>query len=145
MTIRRDLRRLERDGFGRRTYGGATTHLVRTFEVGANARTLHHAREKRIIAKRAAELTVGVRAMFPGIGTTVEHFARLLPAREDLMVITPSLAVASLLGTRNVRVIIAGGLVRQDELTCIGASAVGGGRRSNTDNAGIGGPGLFPP
>ena len=29
MTIRRDLRRLERDGFVRRTYGGATTHLVR--------------------------------------------------------------------------------------------------------------------
>ena len=47
MTIRRDLRRLERDGFVRRTYGGATTHLVRTFEVGANARTLHHAKEKR--------------------------------------------------------------------------------------------------
>ena len=109
MTIRRDLRRLERDGFVRRTYGGATTHLVRTFEVGANARTLRHAKEKRLIAKRAADLTVGVRSMFLGIGTTVEHFARLLPAREDLMVITPSLAVASLLGTRNVRVIIAGG------------------------------------
>jgi DeoR/GlpR family transcriptional regulator of sugar metabolism len=142
MTIRRDLRRLERDGFVRRTYGGATTHLVRTFEVGALARTLHHAKEKRIIAKRAAELTVGVRAMFLGIGTTVENFARYLPVREDLMVITPSLAVASLLGTRNVRVIIAGGLVRQDELTCIGASAVEAVRRYNTDTAVIGAAGL---
>lgn len=142
MTIRRDLRRLERDGFVRRTYGGATTHLVRTFEVGANARTLRHAKEKRAIAKRAAELTVGVRAMFLGIGTTVEHFARLLPAREDLMVITPSLAVASLLGTRSVRVIIAGGLVRQDELTCIGATAVESVRRYNTDTAVIGAAGL---
>jgi DeoR/GlpR family transcriptional regulator of sugar metabolism len=142
MTIRRDLRRLERDGFVRRTYGGATTRLVRTFEVGANARTLHNAREKRVIAKRAAELTVGVRAMFLGIGTTVEHFARLLPVREDLMVVTPSLAVASLLGTRNVRVIIAGGLVRQDELTCIGASAVEAVRRYNTDTAVIGAAGL---
>jgi DeoR family transcriptional regulator of aga operon len=142
MTIRRDLRRLERDGFVRRTYGGATTHLVRTFEVGANARTLRHAKEKRLIAKRAAELTVGVRSMFLGIGTTVEHFARLLPAREDLMVVTPSLAVASLLGTRNVRVIIAGGLVRQDELTCIGASAVEAVRRYNTDTAVIGAAGL---
>src|ERR1700722_17591953 len=142
MTIRRDLRRLERDGFVRRTYGGATTRLVRTFEVGANARTLRHAKEKRLIAKRAAELTVGVRSMFLGIGTTVEHFARLLPAREDLMVITPSLAVASLLGTRNVRVIIAGGLVRQDELTCIGASAVEAVRRYNTDTAVIGAAGV---
>jgi DeoR family transcriptional regulator, aga operon transcriptional repressor len=142
MTIRRDLRRLERDGFVRRTYGGATTHLVRTFEVGAIARTLRHAKEKRLIAKHAADLTVGVRSMFLGIGTTVEHFARLLPAREDLMVITPSLAVASLLGTRNVRVIIAGGLVRQDELTCIGASAVEAVRRYNTETAVIGAAGL---
>jgi len=29
MTIRRDLRRLDRDGFVRRTYGGATTRVVR--------------------------------------------------------------------------------------------------------------------
>lgn len=29
MTIRRDLLRLERDGFVRRTYGGATTRVVR--------------------------------------------------------------------------------------------------------------------
>ena len=76
--------------------GGATTRLVRTFEVGANARTLHHAREKRLIAKRAAELTVGVRAMFLGIGIELSSTSRaLLPVREDLMVVTPSLAVAS--------------------------------------------------
>jgi DeoR/GlpR family transcriptional regulator of sugar metabolism len=29
MTIRRDIRRLERDGFLRQTYGGATAHLTR--------------------------------------------------------------------------------------------------------------------
>ena len=58
------------------------------------------------------------------------------------MVVTPSLAVASLLGTRNVRVIIAGGLVRQDELTCIGASAVEAVRRYNTDTAVIGAAGI---
>ncbi len=142
MTIRRDLRRLERDGFVRRTYGGASTHFARTFEAGANARTLRHAQEKRAIANRAAELTVGIQAVFLGIGTTVEHVARLLPAREDLMVITPSLAVASLLGARNVRVFVAGGLVRQDELTCAGATAVESVRRHNTDTDVIGAAGL---
>jgi DeoR family transcriptional regulator of aga operon len=39
-------------------------------------------------------------------------------------------------------VIIAGGLVRQDELTCIGASAVEAVRRYNTDTAVIGAAGL---
>jgi DeoR/GlpR family transcriptional regulator of sugar metabolism len=142
MTIRRDLSRLERDGFVRRTYGGATTHVVRAFEVGTNARVLHHAQEKHQIARRTTELTAGARVMFVGIGSTVEQFARLLPPRGDLVVVTPSLAVASLLGTRKVRVIVAGGMVRQDELTCIGASAVEAVQRYNTDTAVIGAAGI---
>src|SRR5206468_10882359 len=60
----------------------------------------------------------------------------------DLTVVTPSLAVASLLGTRRIRVIIAGGMVRQDELTCVGAGAVEAVRRYNTDVAVIGGGGV---
>jgi DeoR family transcriptional regulator of aga operon len=142
MTIRRDLSRLERDGFVRRTYGGATTHVVRAFEVGTNARVLHHAQEKHQIARRTTELVSGARVMFVGIGSTVEQFARLLPPRGDLVVVTPSLAVASLLGTRKVRVIVAGGMVRQDELTCIGASAVEAVQRYNTDTAVIGAAGI---
>jgi DeoR/GlpR family transcriptional regulator of sugar metabolism len=142
MTIRRDLRRLERDGFVRRTYGGATTHLVRAFEVGVNARVLQHAAEKRAIGLEAVKHIGDVRVMFVGIGTTIEQFARLLPPRDDLTVVTPSLAVASLLGTRRIRVIIAGGMVRQDELTCVGASAVEAVRRYNTDVAVIGAGGV---
>ena len=145
MTIRRDLRRLERDGFVRRTYGGATTRVVRAvggFEVGQNARMLHHAQEKSQIARRAAQLTAGTRVMFVGVGSTVEQFARMLAPREDLVVVTTSLAVASLLGTRRVRVIVAGGLVRQDELSCVGASAVEGVQKYNTDVAVIGAAGI---
>jgi DeoR/GlpR family transcriptional regulator of sugar metabolism len=36
MTIRRDIVRLEHDGFLRRTYGGATAHLTRSLEVAVN-------------------------------------------------------------------------------------------------------------
>jgi DeoR family transcriptional regulator of aga operon len=50
--------------------------------------------------------------------------------------------VASLLGTRRVRVIVAGGLVRQDELSCVGASAVEGVQKYNTDVAVIGAAGI---
>src|SRR5215472_1120135 len=119
MTIRRDLRRLDRDGFVRRTYGGATTRVVRAagaLEVTQTARMLHHAHEKRRIAVRAAELTAGARVIFVGIGSTVEQFAGLAAPRPGLLVITPSLVVASLLGTRRIQVIISGGMVRQDEL-----------------------------
>jgi len=145
MTIRRDLRRLDRDGFVRRTYGGATTRVVRAaggFEVTQSARMLHNAQEKRRIALRAAELTADARVMFVGIGSTVEQFARLTAPRSGLLVITPSLVVASLLGTRRVQVIIAGGMVRQDELNCVGPAAVETVQRYNTDIAVIGAAGV---
>jgi DeoR/GlpR family transcriptional regulator of sugar metabolism len=145
MTIRRDLRRLDRDGFVRRTYGGATTRIVRAagaFEVTQSARMLHHAQEKRHIALRAAELTDGARVIFVGVGSTVEQFARLAAARDGLLVITPSLVVASLLGTRRVQVIMAGGMVRQDELSCVGPAAVETVQRYNTDIAVIGAAGI---
>src|SRR6202034_3208903 len=145
MTIRRDLHRLDRDGFVRRTYGGATTRVVRAagaFEVSQNVRMLHHAEEKREIALRAAELTAGARVIYVGVGSTVEQFARLTRPREDLLVITPSLVVASVLGTRRVQVIIVGGLVRQDELNCVGPSAVECVQRYNTDIAVIGAAGV---
>src|SRR5580704_12718326 len=133
MTIRRDLHRLDRDGFVRRTYGGATTRVVRAqgaFEVSQNARMLHHAEEKRQIALRAAELTADARVMYIGVGSTVEQFARLTRPRENL------------LGTRRVQVIIVGGLVRQDELNCVGPSAVECAQGYNTDVAVIGAAGV---
>ncbi len=145
MTIRRDLRRLDRDGFVRRTYGGATTRVVRAagaFEVTQSARMLHNAQEKRRIALRAAEMTVGARVIFVGVGSTVEQFARLAAPREGLLVITPSLVVASVLGTRRVQVIMAGGMVRQDELSCVGPAAVECVQRFNTDIAVIGAAGI---
>ena len=52
MTIRRDIRRLERDGFVRQTYGGATAHITRSFDISFNARALLAAREKRLIGMR---------------------------------------------------------------------------------------------
>ena len=73
---------------------------------------------------------------------TGSQFARLTRPREDLLVITPSLVVASLLGTRRVQVIIVGGLVRQDELNCVGPSAVECAQRYNTDVAVIGAAGV---
>jgi DeoR family transcriptional regulator of aga operon len=124
MTIRRDIRRLERDGFIRQTYGGATAHLTRSFDISFNARALLASREKRLIGMRATALVEEARVLFLGIGSTTEQFARYLPARSDLTVVTPSLPIASLLGTRPFRVVTLGGAVLRDELTCIGPIAV---------------------
>lgn len=123
MTIRRDIVRLEHDGFLRRTYGGATAHLTRSLDVAFNARSLANAPEKRLIALTAVDLIGDARLLYLGIGTTAEHFARYLPARPDLTVVTGSLPIASLLGTRPANAVVLGGNVRRDELSCVGPTA----------------------
>jgi DeoR/GlpR family transcriptional regulator of sugar metabolism len=142
MTIRRDIRRLERDGFIRQTYGGATAHLTRALDVAFNARALQHAREKRLIAMRAVELVAEARLLFLGIGTTAEQFARYLPTRSDVTVVTASLPTASLLGTRPVRTIALGGIVLRDELTCVGPAVIAALGRFRFDVSVIGAAGL---
>lgn len=142
MTIRRDIRRLERDGFVRQTYGGATAHLTRSLDLAFNARALQHSREKRVIGMRATQLVTDTRLLFVGIGTTAEQFARYLPARPDLTVVTGSLTTASLLGTRPIRVVVLGGTVLHDELTCVGPVAAATLARFNFDAAVIGAAGI---
>jgi DeoR family transcriptional regulator of aga operon len=142
MTIRRDIRRLERDGFIRQTYGGATAHVTRSFDISFNARALLASREKRLIGMRAASLVAAERVLFVGIGSTTEQFARYLPARPDLMVVTPSLPIASLLGTRPVRVVALGGAVLRDELTCVGPISIATLARYRFDAAVIGAAGI---
>jgi DeoR/GlpR family transcriptional regulator of sugar metabolism len=123
MTIRRDIGRLERDGFLRRTYGGATAHVTKSLELAFNARALQNAAVKRVIGIAAARLLEGATTMFIGIGTTTEQMAMFLAPRPERMVITSSLPVASLLGTRRGRVVVLGGTIRRDELSCIGPIA----------------------
>jgi DeoR/GlpR family transcriptional regulator of sugar metabolism len=142
MTIRRDIRGLERDGFVRQTYGGATAHITKSLDIAFNARALQHTREKRRIGMRATHLLRDARVVFVGIGTTAEQFARFLPVRPGLIVVTPSLTTASLLGTRPVDVIALGGAVRRDELTCVGPAAAATLGRFRFDLAVVGAAGL---
>lgn len=142
MTIRRDIRRLERDGFLRQTYGGATAHLTRSFDLAFNARALERTREKRLIGMQATSLLAGARTIFLGIGTTAEQVARYLPAGNDVTVVTASLPTASLLGTRPVRVVALGGLVLHDELTCVGGPALATLERYRFDVAVVGAAGF---
>jgi DeoR/GlpR family transcriptional regulator of sugar metabolism len=142
MTIRRDIHRLERDGFLRRTYGGATAHLTRAVELAINARALQHAAAKRRIGMAAARLVEGASTLFVGVGTTAEQFARFLTASPRLLVVTGSLPVASLLGTRSIRSVVLGGIVQREELGCSGPIALASVARYHADVAVIGAAGI---
>jgi DeoR/GlpR family transcriptional regulator of sugar metabolism len=90
----------------------------------------------------AAPLVTGASTLFIGTGTTAEQLALYLPARDDVTIITNSLPVASLLGTRPGRVVILGGGVRRDELCCVGPVACATVRRYHAEVAVLSGAGL---
>jgi DeoR/GlpR family transcriptional regulator of sugar metabolism len=110
--------------------------------VAFNARALANAREKRLIALEATRRIDDALMLFVGIGTTAEQFARYLPARSELTVVTGSLPIASLLGTRPSRAVVLGGSVRRDELSCVGPSARATLERYRFDLAVLGTAGL---
>jgi DeoR/GlpR family transcriptional regulator of sugar metabolism len=123
MTIRRDIKRLEQDGFLRQTYGGATVQVTKSVELGFNSRALQFSAQKRRIGASAARLIEPGQTLFLGEGTTTAQFAQFLPPHPHLLVVTASLSHASLLCSRKINVIAVGGRLHADELTMTGSIA----------------------
>lgn len=142
MTIRRDIKQLVAEGFLRTVRGGATAHLTRSFDLLLGKRALTHATEKRLIGRRAVGLIGHGETLFLGIGSTVAQFAQYLPAGLGVTVITPSLAHASLLASRDIRVVSTGGLVAGEELSQTGALAERGIDRFHATSAVLGAAGI---
>jgi DeoR/GlpR family transcriptional regulator of sugar metabolism len=142
MTIRRDIKRLVAEGFLRTVRGGATAHLTRSFDLLVGQRALTHATEKRLIGRRAVELIEPRETIFLGIGSTCAQFAQFLPVRLGVTVVTTSLAHASLLASRDIRVITSGGLVAAEDLAQSGALAEDGISRFHATTAVLGAAGV---
>lgn len=114
MTIRRDLKALEKDKKVLRSYGGATLtrrlHLEFQFDPSRqNARSA-----KKAIGQFAASLVEPGETIFVDTGTTTLEFARELSRRDiPVTVATSSLAVGSeLWGQSQIRVLILAGQLR---------------------------------
>jgi DeoR/GlpR family transcriptional regulator of sugar metabolism len=145
MTVRRDIKRLEEDGFLRRSYGGATAHVMLDMELGANGLALQHMAEKRAIAQRAAALIEPRDVLFLGTGTTVAQFARHIPAGRGITVVTYSLTIASMLGVKpGVTVISTGGSVDPEDLAQVGPLAEATVARYFATKTFIGAGGIHP-
>lgn len=113
MTIRRDLAALEGKAHIQRTHGGAmlTERMMLEFDY-RNRREMNQA-AKRAIALEAAKLVKAGDRLILDNGTTTLALASLLRDRQDITVVTPSLAVASeLQHAPGVEVILLGGVIR---------------------------------
>ena len=109
-TVRRDLKYLEERNAVKRNYGGAAlvSHLHKTVPFDFRAR--EHAREKELIAEKAALLIHAGDTVFLDESSTTCALAEILDEKQDVTVITPSMAAAAVLGGKNIRTYCAGGL-----------------------------------
>lgn len=130
MTVRRDLLELEGEGRLRRVHGGALSapHLppaaMDSEEPSFAARLRRRQAGKEAIAAEAAALVARYRTIALDVGTTTFLMAQHLRHLVHAKIFTNSLRIASALDGAEPGVYVAGGLVRPDELSTYGPSAV---------------------
>jgi len=142
MTVRRDVGHLVDQGYLTFTRGGATAQLSRSLEILVNPRAFDASVAKARIGEFAARTMTPGDFIFVGTGSTTAQFIQYLNPNQDLTVMTPSLAHASLLASRGMRVISTGGLVATDDLAQSGAIAAASIQRYNANLTVIGAQGV---
>ena len=124
-TVRRDLLALEESGDLQRVHGGALSPpVVNPTEPSRGIRSAVHQQEKSAIAELAVAQVDDDDTLFLDVGTTVEAAAAALPPTFHGVVVTHSLAVATVLGDRNLEVIVLGGRLRVGEMSMYGPATL---------------------
>ena len=127
MTVRRDLDKLQGTGQIRRTHGGAMPAERMEFEFDFTSRRQSNRSAKQAIAREAFKLVRADQRLILDTGTTTLELALLLRDFENITVITPSLAVASVLQfASGVETVLLGGSIRRGspDLTGVVTEAV---------------------
>lgn len=121
-TIRRDLKRLERDGLVEKVHGGVTLGDTGGEAPFRRRLQLNHA-AKLAIGRRVADRAADGGTMFVDGGTTCCVAARFLRANPNLAVVTYSLEVARILADGRGRVFMAPGEVDAEDMCVYGVEA----------------------
>jgi DeoR/GlpR family transcriptional regulator of sugar metabolism len=124
VTIRYDLRFLEKDGLLERTYGGAvlpTTGKHSGPELSFDVRQRRARQQKDAIARAAASLVQNGDSIALDASTTAYSMVPYLKRFERLVVITNSLTIShSFLDSPHVQVLMPGGRLRRDSIALVG-------------------------
>jgi DeoR family transcriptional regulator, aga operon transcriptional repressor len=143
-TIRRDLLLLERQRLLTRTHGGAVPEGV-LYELPLRYKAARHQEEKRRIAAAAVALVSDGSAIGLTGGTTTTEVGRMLVERQRLTIVTNALNIAAEMALRrDVRLIVTGGVVRNESYELVGPLAETSLAGLNLDVAFIGVDGISP-
>jgi DeoR/GlpR family transcriptional regulator of sugar metabolism len=139
MTIRRDLSQLESADLVRRIYGGAINARGRGYEPPLLTRAHESLAAKQAIGAFAATLVNEGDSIALDVGTTTLEMARNLSRLRNVTILTASLPIANVLvDYPDIRVILAGGILRREEHSMIGSIAEATFRSFHVDKAFIG-------
>lgn len=123
-TIRRDLEKLEKEGFVKKTYGGAVLNKSTNIDLPLRIREKTNREEKQDIAQAAAALIEEGDSIMLDSSSTSLMIAKNLKNMNKLTVITNSVEVLlELTGCEGVTVISTGGILRESSLSLVGKNA----------------------
>jgi DeoR/GlpR family transcriptional regulator of sugar metabolism len=154
MTIRRDLIELEKVGRLIRTHGGAVRidndqkpvaddHFDQE-EPAFERRQSLNADLKRRIALLAVQIASNARSVAIDVGTTTYMLAELMTNGTHAKVFTNNIRASTLLAAKGIEVYLAGGRIREEEMSTSGPSAIAQFASLWFDVAFIGVSGLTP-
>jgi len=139
MTVRRDLRDLERYGKLTRVHGGAVS--VASERPFAEIEVEHYDAKDRIGAAAAALVRDGQTVMLD-IGTTALQVARHLRGRSVTVITTNLAAYDELIGEASVELVLVGGNVRRNYRSLVGVLAEDALRQLRADVVFLGASGI---
>lgn len=143
VTIRTDLRDLERAGQLIRTHGGAIATTKTGFEPNTRQKEIHFSKEKSRIAAAALALIDDGDTIILDTGTTTLELARILRARKKLTVVTNDLEIARTLeDCSETTICLLGGIVRKGFHCTISVRGIEVGEGITVDKAFMGANGF---
>jgi DeoR family transcriptional regulator, aga operon transcriptional repressor len=124
VTIRKDLRYLERKNILIRSRGGAMKQSLINIDLSIYDRRRQNIKLKEAIGAAAAGMIINGETVLLDTGTTIMQLARHLPKKINITVITNSVDITFRLAEYpDIRVIMPGGILRRNSLALVGEQA----------------------
>lgn len=120
-TIRRDLEKLENDGFAIKSYGGAVINENNTIDLPFNLRKKRNVTGKHRIASLLHELVHDGESLMLDASSTAVFIAKELKDRKNLTIITNSIEIImELFDTPDWQVLSTGGIAKEGTFALVG-------------------------
>jgi len=124
VTIRKDLKHLEKKNILIRSRGGAMKRSLVNIDLSIYDRRRQNTGLKEAIGSAAAKMIMNGETILLDTGTTIMELAKHLPKKIEITVITNSVDITFRLAEfPNIRVIMPGGILRRNSLALVGEQA----------------------